>query len=67
MPFDVFVDPVENATDIEMNACVRFRNFNIGRRFVDFFRDHLGTHAPLSMGEVCVSSMRHLILRSFCS
>uniref|UniRef100_A0A9J2QAM8 RBR-type E3 ubiquitin transferase n=1 Tax=Ascaris lumbricoides TaxID=6252 RepID=A0A9J2QAM8_ASCLU len=53
VPFDVFVDPVENATDIEMNACVRFRNFNIGRRFVDFFRDHLGTHAPLSMGEVC--------------
>uniref|UniRef100_F1KPR8 RNA helicase n=1 Tax=Ascaris suum TaxID=6253 RepID=F1KPR8_ASCSU len=53
VPFDVFVDPVENATDIEMNACVRFRNFNIGRRFVDFFTDRLGTHAPLSMGEVC--------------
>uniref|UniRef100_A0A915CG61 RING-type domain-containing protein n=1 Tax=Parascaris univalens TaxID=6257 RepID=A0A915CG61_PARUN len=53
MSFDVFVDPVESASDIEMNACVRFRNFSVGRRFIDFFRDHQRTQAPLSMGEVC--------------
>uniref|UniRef100_A0A0M3JY48 ATP-dependent RNA helicase DHX40 n=1 Tax=Anisakis simplex TaxID=6269 RepID=A0A0M3JY48_ANISI len=59
LPFDIEIDPVKRASDLEITARVHFLNVDIGRRFMSAVERNVeSTGVPLSMGDVVVDSVK---------